>query len=102
MNVSEWLLSLELQVVQTWQWPLWSVRLIAVLSLLVIIIAALEQFVSVSTASSSESKKNEAKPTWEFRWFQLQYLSVFLLTMLADWLQGTNMYTLYMVSNVKL
>jgi hypothetical protein len=31
----------------------------------------------------------------EFRRFQISYLTVFLITMLADWLQGTNMYTLY-------
>lgn len=31
----------------------------------------------------------------EFRKFQVSYLTVFLITMLADWLQGTNMYTLY-------
>ncbi|KAJ1419018.1 hypothetical protein B484DRAFT_333619 [Ochromonadaceae sp. CCMP2298] len=33
--------------------------------------------------------------TTEFRMFQAQYLSVYLTIMLADWLQGTNMYTLY-------
>ena len=31
----------------------------------------------------------------DFRIFQLQYLSVYLIVMLPDWLQGTNMYTLY-------
>jgi MFS family permease len=30
-----------------------------------------------------------------FRLFQTQYLTVYLTIMLADWLQGTNMYTLY-------
>ena len=30
-----------------------------------------------------------------FRFFQAQYLTVYLTIMLADWLQGTNMYTLY-------
>eukprot|EP00597_Dinobryon_sp_UTEXLB2267_P001631 CAMPEP_0170080960 /NCGR_PEP_ID=MMETSP0019_2-20121128/16952_1 /TAXON_ID=98059 /ORGANISM="Dinobryon sp., Strain UTEXLB2267" /LENGTH=415 /DNA_ID=CAMNT_0010295161 /DNA_START=193 /DNA_END=1440 /DNA_ORIENTATION=- len=30
-----------------------------------------------------------------FRLFQVQYLTVYLIIMLADWLQGTNMYTLY-------
>jgi hypothetical protein len=36
----------------------------------------------------------------EFRWFQAQYLVVYLVIMLADWLQGTNMYTLYHVSGL--
>ena len=31
----------------------------------------------------------------EFKRFQNQWLRVYLLTMLADWLQGTHMYTLY-------
>lgn len=31
----------------------------------------------------------------EFRVFQVQYLFVYLLTMFADWLQGTHMYVLY-------
>jgi hypothetical protein len=33
----------------------------------------------------------------EFRRFQAHYLTAFLVVMLADWLQGTNMYTLYSV-----
>lgn len=52
------------------------------------------QFVS-DTSSSTTEKGNRIKPSTEFRWFQLQYLSVYLTLMLADWLQGTNMYTLY-------
>lgn len=35
--------------------------------------------------------------TREFRRFQAHYLAAFLVVMLADWLQGTNMYTLYSV-----
>jgi len=31
----------------------------------------------------------------QFKWFQAQYLAAYLLIMLADWLQGTHMYTLY-------
>jgi len=32
----------------------------------------------------------------EFHAFQRRYLSVYAIIMMADWLQGTNMYTLYM------
>merc|ERR1711871_1491972 len=31
----------------------------------------------------------------EFRQFQFRYLLVYYIIMMADWLQGTNMYTLY-------
>ena len=32
-----------------------------------------------------------------FKQFQREYLWVYYLVMFADWLQGTNMYTLYQV-----
>ncbi|CAM9632541.1 unnamed protein product [Pylaiella littoralis] len=35
-----------------------------------------------------------------FRRFQAKYLAVYLTVMLADWLQGTNMYTLYLSYDV--
>ncbi|CAM9531165.1 unnamed protein product [Scytosiphon promiscuus] len=37
----------------------------------------------------------ETSATTRFRRFQYKYLVVYLTVMLADWLQGTNMYTLY-------
>jgi MFS transporter, MFS domain-containing protein family, molybdate-anion transporter len=40
-------------------------------------------------------RKIEEKKLAKFRLFQIQYLSVYFIVMLADWLQGTNMYTLY-------
>eukprot|EP01036_Dinobryon_divergens_P040509 gene40509-53570_t len=72
-------------------WPVWALRTIEVQTGLLILMTILQQFVG----SGDESKVN-SKPTTKFRWFQLQYLSVYLIIMLADWLQGTNMYTLYM------
>jgi MFS family permease len=38
----------------------------------------------------------------KFNSFRRQYLSVFLIIMLADWLQGTHMYTLYLSYNVNI
>jgi hypothetical protein len=40
------------------------------------------------------------KTSKAFRLFQVQYLTVYLIIMCADWLQGTNMYTLYAVSDI--
>lgn len=46
-------------------------------------------------------KKRESATTdsscLKFKAFQREYLTVFYLVMFADWLQGTNMYTLYQV-----
>jgi L-lactate permease len=110
--MEEVLLSIESHLIQSLKWPSWALRLIASLVALVIGTAVLEQVVTATTSNSEKNKKkndedkatntskatSSSKMTWAFRWFQLQYLSVYLLTMLADWLQGTNMYTLYSVS----
>jgi hypothetical protein len=79
-------------------WPAWALSIIAVLSL---IIAALSivQTISASSVAVDAKHAKSSKKTTEFRWFQLQYLGVYLIIMLADWLQGTNMYTLYSVGN---
>merc|ERR1719162_345295 len=56
--------------------------------------------------SGKEDKENKAKPSGEdvgrFRKFQRQFLVVYVIIMTADWLQGTNMYTLYMSYNVSI
>jgi MFS family permease len=51
--------------------------------------------VSSSPKDTTKGPTQQPKYTTEFRLFQLQYLGVYLTIMLADWLQGTNMYTLY-------
>ena len=92
MNILE---EFERGILSNLGWPLWAMRSIEALVGAVIIVFLI-QFVIVQ-----EEKKSEAlaggKYFWnsEFRIFQFQYLSVYLIIMLADWLQGTNMYTLY-------
>lgn len=53
----------------------------------------------VKRYTEGSSGDNKAVPSGEklgaFRKFQRQYLVVYIIIMLADWLQGTNMYTLY-------
>ena len=48
---------------------------------------------------ASKKKRNNVtnsnKLKNEFQTFQFQYLLVYILTMFADWLQGTHMYALY-------
>eukprot|EP01040_Poterioochromonas_malhamensis_P022629 gene22629-27563_t len=89
----ESLLKLEENLVQILQWPSWAIRLNGGLIALVATVWMLQQL--VSSQSSTKSDGLHSRPTWAFRRFQLQYLSVYLITMLADWLQGTHMYTLY-------
>lgn len=105
---------LEQLIINKLEWPSWTLRLNVSLTALVIASWALQQilFTSSTPNGGSDDDKirdksrndNNAPPkrlkyTWEFRMFQMQYLSVYLITMLADWLQGTHMYTLYSVSN---
>ena len=47
-------------------------------------------------------KSHHAQLHKEFNLFRRQYISVYLVIMLADWLQGTHMYTLYLSYNVNI
>lgn len=67
-------------------WPLWTVASIAVLGVIALLVQG-----SRSAQTKSVTKSNE------FKKFQYNYLFIYLVIMLSDWLQGTNMYTLYMV-----
>ena len=77
---------------------IWALRTIECLSLVILLIAGTQYLVDRSP--SSDKAKAKPKVTLNFRLFQAQYLSVYLVVMLADWLQGTNMYTLYTSYNV--
>lgn len=92
----ESLARLEEQLILTLKWPQWALRLIASLSVLVITTGIFQQQIDGEkiVGDSSSKKRSNSRA---FHLFQLQYLSVYLITMLADWLQGTNMYTLYTV-----
>jgi hypothetical protein len=82
-------------------WPSWAIRLIGALSVLVILTAVVQQYVlskELTKHKHSTHSAAEKKISLSFRLFQVKYLSVYLITMLADWLQGTNMYTLYTVN----
>jgi len=82
-------------------WPQWAIRTFVVMLGLVLMVA------SASTVlSGKEDKENKAKPSGDdvgrFRKFQRQFLIVYVIIMTADWLQGTNMYTLYSSYNVSI
>ena len=90
----EYLLAAETFAVEKLSWPLWALRTIESLIGIIVLVSGAETILGFH--GGAESAKSP-KPTREFRLFQLQYLWVYFLTMLADWLQGTNMYTLYSV-----
>lgn len=78
-------------------WPAWALWIIVALSVLICLMSVIQSIFGISGGTSSTEVSSKRKTT-EFRLFQLQYLGVYLTIMLADWLQGTNMYTLYSVS----
>ena len=88
--------SMEDSVVLSLGWPLWALRSVAVLCLLILLLFAVELILGRSDRQQKEQPTAlQTSTANSFRLFQLQYLSVYLCIMLADWLQGTNMYTLY-------
>lgn len=86
-------------------WPKWALEAIAALVSLVFLTLLVDFFIYFVISDKSNPRlvdrlKIEKKRTGNpkgFRLFQVQYLVVYLIIMLADWLQGTNMYTLYSV-----
>lgn len=92
-------------------WPQWALRTLAILTVLVLLLTLVQYFFMANDMyltnkeskenhhSSKKNKGNDAEShkqrLIQFRIFQFQYLTVYFIVMLADWLQGTNMYTLY-------
>ena len=57
---------------------------------------------SDTTKKEDKKKKTEEELHAEFGSFRRQYILVYLVIMLADWMQGTHMYTLYLSYNVNI
>jgi len=71
-------------------WPLWSVATFALL----LVVGGLTQAGNIYKAFSGAKRTEKVDASFDS--FQRNYMFVWLLIMLADWLQGTHMYTLYM------
>jgi hypothetical protein len=89
---STWV-STESALIEKLSWPAWALRTVELLFAILVLLFVIE-FLFLSSPNGVE-KLGTQKISAAFRWFQLQYISVYLIIMLADWLQGTNMYTLY-------
>jgi len=77
------------------EWPAWALYTFVGLAALTAAVAVLQWVRDKDADEHSAESKPRGKQEPEFRAFQRQYLTVYTLIMMADWFQGTNMYTLY-------
>ena len=72
----------------------WAVGAFVVLVAVALLCMLVRLFVDSRAAQQKTTVTNQAKAA-DFASFQRSYLSVYVIIMLADWMQGTHMYTLY-------
>ena len=90
-------------------WPTWAVNLLSTMTaaLSCTLVAAYfyapddEKDKGANPQSAMETTSDKLLHT-DFASFRRSYLSVYLIIMLADWMQGTHMYTLYLSYNVNI
>lgn len=70
-------------------WPIWATGVFVVLASFSSLFSVIKSQLEGPNESSKVVKGHS------FRSFQRKYLLVYYVIMMADWLQGTNMYTLY-------
>jgi len=86
-------------------WPEWALDVLLVMSALLVAAIIFSSFFTSEEEKESVSievdhaNKEKVK---EFNKFRRQYMAVYLVIMLADWMQGTHMYTLYLSYNVNI
>eukprot|EP00282_Hemiselmis_andersenii_P006348 CAMPEP_0114144764 /NCGR_PEP_ID=MMETSP0043_2-20121206/19701_1 /TAXON_ID=464988 /ORGANISM="Hemiselmis andersenii, Strain CCMP644" /LENGTH=241 /DNA_ID=CAMNT_0001239165 /DNA_START=23 /DNA_END=745 /DNA_ORIENTATION=+ len=78
----------------TSRWPAWAVYPTLAAAGLCSLVFFLQKRLHHSEAEGGKAADDESRPA-AFVSFQRQWMLVYLITMLADWLQGTHMYTLY-------
>jgi MFS family permease len=80
-------------------WPAWAIRTFVGMAAFTL---GIYGFSLKRAGAEGETQKPSGKKLGDFRAFQRQFLIVYCIIMTADWLQGTNMYTLYMSYNVSI
>lgn len=93
-------------------WPEWAMNLLSIMSVLLVITYFIsmrftpededEDVSNVSTKKDEKGKSDHGALHKDFDKFRRKYLIVYLIIMLADWMQGTHMYTLYLSYNVNI
>jgi len=92
------------------EWPAWAVNLLLAMTGALAVTLLMNYFYTPDDEKASAKEKIMLKSTnkthedlhSEFNSFRKSYLSVYLVVMLADWMQGTHMYTLYLSYNVNI
>jgi len=88
------------------QWPGWAVNLMLFMGILLLATLHLTRIygpkdIEEEPKSNGVSKRHEKLELHQqFNSFRYKYLAVYSVIMLADWMQGTHMYTLYLSYNV--
>mmetsp|Transcript_23348 Transcript_23348/g.48501 ORF Transcript_23348/g.48501 Transcript_23348/m.48501 type:complete len:493 (-) Transcript_23348:60-1538(-) len=91
-------------------WPEWALDVLIVMTGLLLVTGALtslyeteeekqdKEFVKTGKDANGagEAAKSQHELLGKYHGFRLKYVSVYAVIMLADWMQGTHMYTLYM------
>jgi len=93
-------------------WPEWAVTLLMIMTCLLVVTYFISSiFTPADESSSKDAKMSNGKGSdavcqeqlhKDFDVFRRKYLVVYLIIMLADWMQGTHMYTLYLSYNVNI
>lgn len=90
-------------------WPEWALDVLLVMTALLIATIIFSTIFAPKDVEIEEPKENkkdssEAKEDLHDRFlaFRNKYIFVYLVIMLADWMQGTHMYTLYLSYNVNI
>ena len=92
------------------EWPAWAVNLLLAMTGALAVTLLMNYFYTPDDEKASAKENIMLKSTnkthedlhSEFNSFRKSYLSVYLVIMLADWMQGTHMYTLYLSYNVNI
>lgn len=83
-------------------WPEWALDVLLTMTALLTVTTVITQYLYTSdddSAGKSEGSTDDDLKT-KFDSFRRKYIMVYLVIMLADWMQGTHMYTLYLSYNV--
>jgi len=89
-------------------WPEWALDVLLIMTALLALTLALATFYTPDDEKDSTQTtdkvalKAHKKLHKEFDAFRHKYIVVYLIIMLADWMQGTHMYTLYASYNVNI
>lgn len=91
-------------------WPSWALNLLLTMTAVLTMTLITNHFYTPDDEKESAEEKKLLESSHkthealhgEFNKFRWSYLSVYLVIMLADWMQGTHMYTLYLSYNVNI